>query len=638
MEELSSSAADDVDMAAEATDVQPLSNWRDIVEPAVQPQEHTRSSAAAQHASSTAAASIAEQQARQDPSAEPSLAPSLADTSSKARASSDGGESLTSVTQLGQPRDRQLPVLEVHSSSGSSEKETSSPYNSRGRLDSMQHATDNLSGGADADSAEPPPSKPANVEQAPQTLQQHNHSAARALASPTASTGTEDTHEVDHTSKQHGKQAETCLPRLQPTIPDQATSMASIAPTGKGPAEAEALRNDQQLGSTVLARPAAQAGSALMQHITDVLPMSTEQATMLQPDVGMKQTAQQQASAKEGEGPMQNSSCNTESMSAPAVRIGGVAVEDARSAAGLIGSSDAASAMRPAAAPARPPASPHSLQHAADRAVPSTSVGTGASSDSHTQLPDQQQGPSLPAHSSVGESPAQSQLPSAENALTDRDAERMRTPYEGSSIIAHTILSAPLAPCSSDAQPASSDDPHRMLHDSDARGSREEEPLPSAAQPTASAEPMHALGKEYRQGEVQDILERTGASTAPSEAALQAGSDRAMHHAESEAATQEELLALAEAVSRLEADLADAREAVAGHEHAAEAARQDAARWQDREADARVQVLLVINLAVFKHIHPFAYLGVWSPAMKVCKEACPLQTPRVWMRQQLSWG
>ena len=599
-EQLSSSAVADADLAAEATHVQPPGSWRDTAESAVQPQEHAHSSAAAQHASRTAAAPIAEQQTRQDPLAEPSLAPSLAETSSKGHASPDGGESLTSVTQMWQPRDRQLPVLEVHNSSGPPKKETGSAYNSRGRLDSMQHATDELSGGADADSAEPPPSKPADVEQEPLTVQQNNHTAARALAGPTDSTGTEDTHEVDNTSEQHGQQAETCLPRLQPTIPDQATSMASIAHTGKGPAEAESLRNDQQLGSTVLTRPAAQAGSALMQHITDVLPMSTEQATMLQPDAGMKQTAQQQASAKQGEGPMQNSSCNTESMSAPAVRIGGIALEDARSAAGLIGSSDAASAMRPAAAPARPPASPHSLQHAADRAVPSTSVGTGASSDSHTQIPDQQQGPSLPAHSSVGESPAQSQLPSAENALTDRDAERMRTPYEGSSSIAHTTLSAPLAPSSSDAQPASSDDPHRMLHDSDARGSREEEPLPSAAPP------MHALGTEDRQGEVQDILEHTGASTAPSEAALQAGSDRAMRHAESEAATQEELLALAEAVSRLEADLADAREAVAGHEHAAEAARQDAARWQDREADARARVLLVINLAVFKHIHPFA--------------------------------
>ena len=561
-----------------------------------------RSSAAAQHASmGTDAAAIAEHHIERESTAEASLASSKVETSSKAHALNDVCEELISLTQLGQPRDRQLPPLEVHEDSLPPIKEAHSSYSSPTILDSMQHATEVFPGGADANSAAPINSSIVNAEQEPQTVQQHNHIAARALAGPMGSTGATDTQDLDKTSEQHEQQAGMSQPRLQPVSPDQPTSMASIAPTGEGLAEAEHQHNKQQLGSSVLTGAAARAGSASEQHIADVQPMSD---SMLQHKIGVEHSAQQQASTEERKGPVQEPSSSAESMSAAAECIGVGAVGDVRDAARLNGSSSAASAIRPAAASARSSAYTHSMHHPADQAVPAASVGAGAGSDSQTKIPDQQQGSSLPAHSSVpgatnGRQPAQSQPDRAKNALTDRDAERLRSPYEGNSTTAQTTLPAMLAPSSSYAQPASSDESHRKPHAADVLGSPlEEGTASSTAPPAADAGPTHALGTEDRQPEVQDGLGHMGASTQPLLETTQAGSDPATQHAESEGATQEELLALAESVSRLEADLADAQEVAARHEHAAEAARQEAARWQDREADARAQVLLVIPPAV----------------------------------------
>ncbi len=569
-----------------------------------------RSSAAAQHASMrTDAAAIAEQHIERDLLAEPSLAPSKVETSSKAHASKDVCEELISLTQLRQPRDRQLPPLEVHEASLPPIKEAHSSYSSPTILDSMQHAKEVLPGGADANSAAPINSSIVNAEQELQTVQQHNHIAARALAGPLGSTGATDTQDLDQTSEQHEQQAGVSQPRLQPVFPDQPTSMASVAPTGEGPAEAEHQHNKQQLGSSVLTGAAARAGSASEQHIADVQSMSD---SMLQHKIGVEHSAQQQASTEERKGPVQEPSSSAECMSAAAECIGVGAVGDVRDAARLNGSSSAASAIRPAAAPARSSAYTHSMHHPADQAVPAASVGAGAGSDSQTKIPDQQQGPSLPAHSSVpaatGEvQPAQSQH-NAETALAGKGAERTRSPCEGSSSTAQTTLPAMLASSSSDAQPASSDVSQWKPHAADANGRPSEERAVSSTAPSAAdAGPTHALGTEDRQPEIQDGLGHMGASTQPLLETTQAGSDPATQHAESEGATQEELLALAESVSRLEADLADAREAGARHERAAEAARQEAARWQDREADARAQVLLVIPSAVqtipYNHLH-----------------------------------
>ena len=619
MEQLSSAA--DVDLAAEATHLQPRGSWRDTTDPAVQPEEHMRSNAGAQHAARTGSAAIVEQQTQQDALGGPDLAPTKVETSSKGHASNDICEELTSVTELGQPHDRQHPTLEAHEASLPPVKEAHSICTSHKTLDSMQHAAEVRPGDADAESAAPVISEPANVEQ---TVQQDNHTAARALAGPVISTGAADTHELEFTSKQHEQQAEASLPRLQPVIPDQPTNTASIAHTGKGPTEAEHLRNDQQLGSSILTDPAARAGTASMQHITDVLSLPD---SMLQHEAGTEQTAQQQANTEERDGPVQHSSSNADSMSASAEAVGGLSNQ------GLSGSSIAASAIRPAAAPAGPPAYPQSLQHTGDQPVSAT-PDAGARSDGQIQVPDQQQGPSLPAHSSVREGPAQSQPHSAEKALSDRDAEHTRSPYEGSSTTAQSAFPATLAPSSSNAQPASSDESHKMPHAPDAHGSPGEELQPSAASLVASAGPTHALQTEDRQPEIQDVHEPMGASRPLSEATTQAGNDKATQHAESEAATQEELLALAEAVSRLEADLADAREAVATHEREAEAARQEAAQLQDREADARAQVVLVILPAVVSAVVRVYTWGCRSAAVNDSGKhiLCKLI---VWMRQQL---
>lgn len=123
--------------------------------------------------------------------------------------------------------------------------------------------------------------------------------------------------------------------------------------------------------------------------------------------------------------------------------------------------------------------------------------------------------------------------------------------------------------------------------------------MPSATAQAASAGPTHAAGTEHRQTELIKVMEHTRASMPHAGLPMQAGSDTAAHNAESEGATPEELLALADAVSQLKAELSDAREAVARHEHEAEAARQEAAQWQDREADARAQVMAVTSQLPF---------------------------------------
>jgi chromosome segregation ATPase len=77
--------------------------------------------------------------------------------------------------------------------------------------------------------------------------------------------------------------------------------------------------------------------------------------------------------------------------------------------------------------------------------------------------------------------------------------------------------------------------------------------------------------------------------------------------AEDEHATQAELLALATAVTQLEAELADSRQAAARSQKEAQAAREEVAQWQDREADARAQVqssecTLSCTTAEYQHV------------------------------------
>ena len=96
-----------------------------------------------------------------------------------------------------------------------------------------------------------------------------------------------------------------------------------------------------------------------------------------------------------------------------------------------------------------------------------------------------------------------------------------------------------------------------------------------------TAEPSDVPGSVVECGDAS----MTGRGTAAAEAAA---SD-----AESQSATQEELLALASAVAQLEARLADAQESASRLEQEAHAVQEEAAQWRDREVDASAQVQLL---------------------------------------------
>ena len=121
-------------------------------------------------------------------------------------------------------------------------------------------------------------------------------------------------------------------------------------------------------------------------------------------------------------------------------------------------------------------------------------------------------------------------------------------------------------------------------------GSRPAEPdaLPSAAAP--ASRPV-AAASHIRESEVErhSAPEHTGPSTAEGATAAVAAAEEAAS-AEDAHAIRAELLALASAVTQLEAELADSQQAAARSQKEAQAAREEAAQWQDREADARAQV------------------------------------------------
>ena len=139
----------------------------------------------------------------------------------------------------------------------------------------------------------------------------------------------------------------------------------------------------------------------------------------------------------------------------------------------------------------------------------------------------------------------------------------------------------------------------------DMYGSRPAEPdaLPIAAAP--ASRPVAAASKTGESEiERHSALEHTCPSTAEGATAAVAAAEEAAS-AEDEHATQAELLALASAVTQLEAKLADSRQATARSQKEAQEAREEAAQWQDREADARAQVQAPVCIFLpYKHQVP----------------------------------
>ena len=138
---------------------------------------------------------------------------------------------------------------------------------------------------------------------------------------------------------------------------------------------------------------------------------------------------------------------------------------------------------------------------------------------------------------------------------------------------------------SAGTDPAGNEAAHAEMY-----GSRPAEPdaMPTAAAP--ASRPV-AAASDTGESEVErhSVLEHTCPSTAEGAMAAVAAAEEAAS-AEDEHATQAELLALASAVTQLEAELADSRQAAARSQKEAQAAQKEAAQWRDREADAHAQV------------------------------------------------
>ena len=158
MDQLPSHAAAGIASAEEIVHVQPPGSWPNIAAPIGQPEDHAHSSAPAQYALPEDGSTVAEQQTQQNPPALPNSALSLAETGSTDRASMDGCEELTSVTQLGQPHDRQLPAPEVHRTLELLEEGAHNPA-------STQYMREVLVDSADAESAEPTSPRLAETQQ-----------------------------------------------------------------------------------------------------------------------------------------------------------------------------------------------------------------------------------------------------------------------------------------------------------------------------------------------------------------------------------------------------------------------------------------------------------------------------------------
>ena len=449
----------------------------------------------------------------------------------------------------------------------------------------------------------------------PGTVQQHNQAAAKARADPSGPAAARKAQQVESATEQHEEQEAASLPGLQPIVSAQYPSTAGLvhlASGGKGPATADHQHRSEQPGRSLLAKPATLAGSAFIPHTIASGGASAQQSDALHFKAGVVQSTEQQASLgssparhsaraplKERGAQDQDPGNASESMSAAPHGIDGYGWGEADDAAEANRASSTVSTISPTAVALAPSAGSHSLHQSSHPAVPLASADRCTESDGQSQASDLQQGPSLPPPSSeraavTGKEPAQSQPHTADGLLTSKSTEQAWDPHESNPVPAKETSSDPFASCQSEHQSGSSAYPH----DAHVHGSPQEGPMASTSLQTASAGATHAAGTEHRQAEPrpEPFVEHMAAST-PGSDVTHAGSERTTPGAEPGSATQDELLALAHAVSQLEVELADAREAIARRETEAETARQEAAQWQDREADARAQVLLVASPA-----------------------------------------
>jgi len=377
----------------------------------------------------------------------------------------------------------------------------------------------------------------------------------------------------DHTAKQQGQQ-KTGLPAV---LLDQDPSTAIVSHSASDvmrPVEDDTLGDfDQPVGSTP-AKPAAQAGKAITPHIGDPHDAFKEPENT-QPGMNGIRSVEQHSSSPtsdsaeaiwvQREGQDQNSDGQHDSA---AVAIGGV--------------SDFSLKGKDAMAELEEPV------HSSSRSVDQRTASAGTGSDRQPQPSHQQQLPSssaqVPVHSAtLDEAHCKATFSTAGEALSSSHIMGTQEANQGDSPSAEEASTGKhVAEVRKKAQPVSSEFAVEEL----AHSSPQPQPaVTSAARPQV----RRAQGMEHSQAEHDSAVPRSTPSTSKSEG-IQSKHDSAAPNAEDEDATQAELLALADAVNRLEAELAGYRQAAAIHKQEAAAARQEAAQWHDREADARAQV------------------------------------------------
>lgn len=173
--------------------------------------------------------------------------------------------------------------------------------------------------------------------------------------------------------------------------------------------------------------------------------------------------------------------------------------------------------------------------------------------------------------------------------------EQIRDARQGESESAeNSLVSALTAKVGSSTHAVSRQDAHAELSAEGRRSSRKEAEVQPAAAVPAPAELKDATGPRHSKAEHDDkgaeAMEEGSSASMAEVGKDQASDNAAAKGLEVDSPTQAELLALADAVTRLEAELACAQEAAARYEREAESARKDAAQWQEREADASAQV------------------------------------------------
>lgn len=374
-----------------------------------------------------------------------------------------------------------------------------------------------------------------------------------------------------HTAKQQGQQ-KTGLPAV---LLDQDPSTAILSHSASDmmrPVEDDSPGDLDQPVERTPEKPAAQAGKAITPHIGDPHDAFKEPENT-QPGMTAIRSIEQHSSSPtsdsadaiwvQREGQDQNSDGQHDSA---AVAIGGV--------------SDFSLKSKDAMAELEEPV------HSSSRSVDQRTASAGTDSDRQPQPSHQQQLPSssaqVPVHNAtLGEEHGKATFSTAEEALSSSHIAGTQEPKQGDSPSAERASTGKdVAEARKKAQPVSSENAVEELAHSNPQPKHT---VTSAARPQV----RQAQGMEHSHAEHDSAMPRSAPSTSKSDS-IQSNDNSAAPNAEGP--TQAELLVLADAVNRLKAELAGCRQAAAIHEQEADVARQEAAQWHDREADARAQV------------------------------------------------